>query len=104
MARPSKLSVMSIEALIKLRDDITTVLSRKADELKGQLARLGSGDGMSNGRISRRGGKLKGRKVAPKYRSKKNPKLTWAGRGAMPVWMREEMKGTKLKKDSFLIK
>jgi DNA-binding protein H-NS len=104
MARPSKLSVMSIEALIKLRDDITTALSRKADEMKGQLARLGSGEAVSNGRISRRGAKLKGRKVAPKYRSKKNPKLTWAGRGATPVWMREEMKGTKLKRENFLIK
>src|SRR5262249_10407481 len=104
MARPSKLSVMSIEALIKLREDITTALSRKADELKGQLARLGSDDAMGNGRVSRRGAKLRGRKVAPKYRSKKNPKLTWAGRGAMPVWMREEMKGTKLKKENFLIK
>jgi DNA-binding protein H-NS len=104
MARPSKLSVMSIEDLIKLRDDTTNVLSRKADELKGQLARLGSGEAASNGRVSRRGAKLRGRKVAPKYRSRKNPKLTWAGRGATPVWMREEMKGTKLKKENFLIK
>jgi DNA-binding protein H-NS len=46
----------------------------------------------------------KGRKVAAKYRSKKDPTLTWAGRGATPLWMREEMKGTKLKKENFLIK
>jgi hypothetical protein len=38
-----------------------------------------------------------GRKVAPKYRSKKDPKLTWAGRGAIPLWMRDEMKAGKLK-------
>jgi integrase len=43
------------------------------------------------------------RKIAPKYRSKKNPKLTWAGRGATPVWMRDEMRGTKLKKENFLL-
>src|SRR5215472_171614 len=105
MARPSKLSAMSIEALIKLRDDITIALTRKADELKGQLARLsGGGDVASNGRRNGRRGRLKGRKIAPKYRSRKNPKLTWAGRGATPVWMREEMKGTKLKKENFLIK
>jgi len=42
--------------------------------------------------------------VPPKYRSKKNRNLTWAGRGATPVWMREEMKVGKLKKDAFLIK
>jgi len=30
--------------------------------------------------------------------------LTWAGRGATPVWMRDEMKAGKRKKDAFLIK
>ena len=40
----------------------------------------------------------------PKYRSKKQKGLKWSGRGLMPVWMREEMKGTKLTKDDFLIK
>jgi DNA-binding protein H-NS len=43
------------------------------------------------------------RKATPKYRSRKNPKIVWSGRGVTPVWMREEMKGTKLKKDDFLI-
>jgi DNA-binding protein H-NS len=52
----------------------------------------------------KRGSALKGRKVAPKYRSKKNRKLTWAGRGATPRWMRDEMKAAKLKKEAFLIK
>jgi DNA-binding protein H-NS len=51
------------------------------------------------------GGGRKGtrRKAAPKYRSRKDPKVVWSGRGVTPVWMREEMKGTKLKKDDFLI-
>jgi len=40
----------------------------------------------------------------PKYQSKKHKRLKWSGRGLMPVWMREEMKGTKLTKDNFLIK
>jgi GGDEF domain-containing protein len=44
------------------------------------------------------------RKVAAKYRSKKDPKLTWAGRGATPRWMRDEMKVGKLKKEAFLIR
>ena len=43
------------------------------------------------------------RKATPKYRSRKDPKTVWSGRGVTPVWMREEMKGTKLKKDDFLI-
>ncbi len=40
----------------------------------------------------------------PKYQSKKQKSMKWSGRGLMPVWMREEMKGTKLTKDDFLIK
>jgi DNA-binding protein H-NS len=42
--------------------------------------------------------------VAPQFRSKKDPKLVWSGRGANPRWMKEEMKGTKLTKESFRIK
>jgi DNA-binding protein H-NS len=97
----NSLGSMSVEALLKLRDEIGTVLSKKADALKSQLALMGNGgDGVGNGRRK----SAKGRKVAPKYRSKKDPKLTWAGRGATPVWMREEMKAGKLKKEAFLIK
>ena len=43
-------------------------------------------------------------KPKPKYRSKKDKSLKWSGRGMLPIWMREEMKGTKLTKDDFLIK
>jgi DNA-binding protein H-NS len=102
MARTPKLAKLSVDELLKLRDEIGSALSKKADDLKSQLALMGNGggDGVSNGR--RRS--VKGRKVAPKYRSKKDPKLTWAGRGATPVWMREEMKAGKLKKEAFLIK
>ena len=43
-------------------------------------------------------------KAKPKYQSKKKPGLKWSGRGMLPIWMREEMKGTKLTKDDFAIK
>ena len=46
----------------------------------------------------------KRKKPAPKYQSKKNKSLKWSGRGMLPVWMREEMKGTKLTKQDFAIK
>jgi len=108
MARPKSLTKMSLEALIELRDNVTAVISDQAEGLKKQLASL-TGDVASKGRrrgrpLGRRGSKLKGRKVAPKYRSRKNPRLTWAGRGATPRWMRDEMKAGKLKKEAFLIK
>ena len=51
-----------------------------------------------NGRSGKRA------KAKPKYQSKKDKSVKWSGRGMMPVWMRDEMKGTKLTKDSFLIK
>ena len=93
-----RLSSMNIEALIKLRDDVSIALAEKANALKLQLHQL------DNGEAPRKRGGVKGRKVPPKYRSKANPKLTWAGRGATPVWMRDEMKAGKLKKDAFLIR
>jgi DNA-binding protein H-NS len=107
MARPKSLATMSIEALIDLRDSISTTLSERAADLQNQLSRLTGGDAGNSVRRGRKPGRkasLKGRKVAAKYRSKKDPKLTWAGRGATPRWMRDEMKAGKLKKEAFLIK
>jgi DNA-binding protein H-NS len=99
------LASMSVDALLKLRDDVGAMLSRKADELKIQLSRLTGGTSKKMERPANgRGNSLKGRKVAPKYRSRKDPQLTWAGRGATPIWMRDEMKAGKLRRDAFLIK
>lgn len=104
----AKLTSMSVDALLKMRDEIGEILSRRADDLKRQLSAL-TGDGAKRqargaGRRGRKRKSLKGRKVAPQFRSKKDPTVTWSGRGATPRWMKEEMKGTKLKKESFRIK
>jgi DNA-binding protein H-NS len=102
MARPSNLSSMSIEALIKLRDDIGSALSRKAGQLQSELAALGDGGWLTAGKkaVGRpRGSKIKGRKVAPKYRNPKNRVETWAGRGAMPRWMTAQIKAGKKRED-----
>src|ERR1051325_1011331 len=111
MARPKNLTKLSLDALIELRDNVTSAISEQAADLRHQLARMTGtdvGNGVKRGRkpgrpLGGRGSKLKGRKVAAKYRSKKDPKLKWAGRGAIPRWMKEEMKGGK-KKEAFLIK
>ena len=92
------LTGMDVESLLELRDKIDTRLGEHRRSLEKQMQRIG-GETRRKGKTS-----LKGRKVAPKYRSKKDPKLTWAGRGATPIWMRDEMKARKLKKDAFLIK
>jgi DNA-binding protein H-NS len=92
MARAPGIGSMSVEQLLKLRDDVGKVLSQKAAELEEQLSKLGG-----EVRVGRRGRRsaMKGRKVAIKYRDKEGN--TWAGRGAQPVWLREKFKaGAKL--------
>jgi len=73
---------------------------KKLSELGGYAAAKATRVGRALGMGKRKGTR---KKAVPKYRSRKNPKTLWSGRGVTPVWMREEMKGTKLKKDDFLI-
>src|SRR5262245_30886108 len=87
MARKRNLTAMSVEELLKLREDIGNVLSRKAQELEDQLSKLGELVTPRRGR----GSPMRGRKVAIKYRD--DAGNTWAGRGAQPVWLRERLKG-----------
>ena len=89
-----KLKSMNVDALLKLRDDIGTVLSGKRRELETQLQRLDGEEGRSS-RTS-----LKGVKVAPKYRGPNGE--TWAGRGAMPKWL-AALKKEGHKPEEFLI-
>jgi DNA-binding protein H-NS len=98
MPKPN-LSAMSVDALLKLRDDINKILDRKANELRSQLSMLGvQRTGSLKGQ---RRGSLKGRKVPPKYRSPSGE--TWAGRGARPRWLVAAMKKGK-KIEDFLIR
>jgi DNA-binding protein H-NS len=79
------LGSMTVEALLRLRDDIGSMLSQKGQELKLQLQRL-EGGVFSRGRgAAARSHPRKGVKVAPKYRGPNGE--TWAGRGATPKWL-----------------
>jgi DNA-binding protein H-NS len=92
MARTPSLASMSVDALLKLRNDIGKVLSQKTVQLEQQLSKLG---GEVGGGRRGRGSAMKGKKVPAKYRDKGGN--TWAGRGAQPVWLREKLKaGAKL--------
>jgi DNA-binding protein H-NS len=85
----ANLGSMSVEALIKLRDEIGKVLNQRAVQLQSQLSKLGGEVGGA------RRSAMKGRKVPAKYRDKEGN--TWAGRGAQPVWLREKLEaGAKL--------
>ncbi len=101
MARAKSLASMSIDALLKMRDEIGAVLSRKASDLRKELRAIGS-DYADVGRIAIYGKKsMKARKIAPKYRDKHGN--VWAGRGAQPLWLREAIKGGA-KAEDFLIR
>jgi DNA-binding protein H-NS len=85
MPKPN-LSSMSVDARLKLRDDIGEVLTRRAAQLRDELSKLGGGERRSS---------LKGRRVPVKFRDRSGN--MWAGRGAQPRWLREKPKaGAKL--------
>jgi DNA-binding protein H-NS len=100
-----KLKTMTFEDLVALRDNVVKLISDKAAstrrDLEARLAMIeglgmGGGGGAKRG-PKPRGSKLKGRKVAPKYRNPQNRSETWAGRGATPRWLRAMLKsGHKL--------
>lgn len=106
---PDKMDIGQLRQYIeKLQAALGKKVSEQRAYFEAKLSELtGIGSPKRRGRPPGSGAaaKKKGtrRKATPKYRSKKDPKLLWSGRGVTPVWMREEMKGTKLKKDDFLI-
>jgi DNA-binding protein H-NS len=103
---PDKMDVGQLRQYI---DRLEGVLKKKVSDQRAYFEeKLSELSGFASAKASRvmraiGGKKQTRRKALPKYRSRKNPKTVWSGRGVTPVWMREEMKGTKLKKDDFLI-
>ena len=107
---PDKMDIGQLRQYIeKLQAALGKKVSEQRAYFEEKLSELtGIGAPKRRGRPPGSGGTAKRRRARaarrrPKYRSKKDPKLLWSGRGVTPVWMREEMKGTKLKKDDFLI-
>ena len=86
--RVAELRTLDTDGLLELRDGIDEILAHRRRQLEEQLQRIA--------------GQPKFR-ILPRYRSKKDRTVTWSGRGMLPKWMREEMKGTKLTKEDFLI-
>ena len=102
MARTKSLANLSLDALVKLRDDVTDMLGKQANAIQDQLAQL---TGVEVGGRRQQGSKpnvskLKGRKAKVKYRDKDGNK--WSGRGAQPRWMTAAIKAGA-KRNDFLI-
>jgi DNA-binding protein H-NS len=97
------LKSMSIDKLMKLKDQIEAALASKVTEqrhaLELELSKLdrfevGKGRGKSAfGRGGARGA------VAPKYRNPENFAETWAGRGLKPRWLTAAIKSGKKLED-----
>ncbi len=85
MPKPSNLSAMSVDQLLKLQTEIEQVLTRRAAQLRDELSKLSG----SRGKVGAH--PLAGRKAPVKYRDRAGN--TWAGRGAQPRWLREKLKG-----------
>jgi DNA-binding protein H-NS len=100
--RKHNLAGLDFQGLMDLRDQVDKALSGYRSTLERQLAALGSSVASLGGKVARgmRGSKLKGMKVAPKYRGSGGE--LWAGRGATPRWLVAAIKEGK-KLEDFLI-
>ena len=88
---------MTFDELLTFRERLVAMIAKMVPatrkQLQAQMARLDSLTGGKGGRKGRPLGRphaLTGRKIAPKYRGPNGQ--TWAGRGMMPQWMREQIK------------
>ena len=106
MARMSSLDKMSYAQLAALRTQVDGMMvGRQAAErtaLRQKLSDMAKEHGLSLEEVLGKRRKGKG-SVAIKYRDPKNPDNTWTGRGRMPRWMVAATKGSKAKKEDFLI-
>ena len=106
MARMNSLDKMSYSELATLRTEIDrAMVEKQAAEriaLRQKLSDLAKEHGLSLEEVLGKGRKGKG-SVAVKYRDPKNSENTWTGRGRMPLWMVAATKGSKAKKEDFLI-
>ena len=99
--KAERLKKLDTDGLLDLRDRIDELLSQRRRQLEEQLQKI-DGRAPGSGEDARSNGQLKFR-VPPRYRSKMDPNVTWSGRGVLPKWMREEIKGTTLSKEDFRI-
>lgn len=104
------------EAIISLFDNLdilemqeligelaTLAEAKKAEEKERLLARLRA-IGVETPGLPHLEKESESPRGAPaKYRSKRDPNLTWSGRGHVAGWLRDEMEETKLPREAFRI-
>ena len=98
MAKVNGLDKMSYADLAELRDrvDAAMIAAQAAEKqaIRAEMEALAAKAGLSISDIfgGGRGSKMKGSKVAVKYRNPKNASQTWTGRGRKPLWLVDLLK------------
>lgn len=110
MTKLNGLGSMSYAQLLELRDRVDAALTAakaaEKQELRAKMEALAAKSGLTLAEIldekrSNGTSKLKGSKVAAKYRNPKDVSQTWTGRGRKPNWLTAALKkGQKI--ESFL--
>jgi DNA-binding protein H-NS len=105
MAKINGLEKLSFAELGELRNRVDRMMVEKRnsarDELRQNITAMLKDHGLSIQDVFGKG--RKGGIVAVKYRDPKNPENTWTGRGRMPRWLVAATKGSKAKREEFLI-
>lgn len=100
---------MSYAQLLEPRNrvDAALVAAKVTEELRAKIEALAAKSGLTlydilDTKSSSGNSKLKGSKVAVKYRNPKDAAQTWSGRGRQPKWLVAALKkGEKI--ESFLV-
>jgi DNA-binding protein H-NS len=100
------LEKMSYAELAALRPQVDRLMADKQTAeragLRQKMADVAAAAGLTLDEVLGKRRKGKG-SVAIKYRDPKNSENTWTGRGRMPRWMVAAIKGSKAKKEDFLV-
>src|SRR5262249_23096671 len=98
------LEKMSYGQLAALRSQVDQTMADKQTrpraELRQKMADRATAAGLSLDEVL---GKHRKGSVAIKYRDPNNAANTWTGRGRMPRWLVAATKGSKAKKEDFLV-
>jgi DNA-binding protein H-NS len=108
MAKINGLEKMSYAELADMEREIGRLKvgkqSAERDALRQRLGDMAKEHGFDIRDLFGKGGRGKGKGTVPvKYRDPKNSENTWTGRGRMPRWLTAATKGSRAKKEDFLI-
>jgi DNA-binding protein H-NS len=107
MAKTNGLEKLSYAELVDAEAQIARLKIEKQNAeraaVRQKLTDLAKDAGFDIHELFGKGGRRGKGTVAVKYRDPKNPANTWTGRGRMPRWMVAALKGSKSKKEDFLV-